>query len=373
MIKFWDYLDEYKKYRNQINKLLNKTILSGELILGKEVYNFEKKFSKFVDCKYGVGVGNGTDAIFLAIKALGIETGDEIITVSNTAIPTVAAIVNAGAVPVFVDIDENYLIDCKKILPAISKKTKAILVVHLYGQCCNMQEIIKIKNKFNLKIIEDCAQSTGATFKNNKSGGMGDVGCFSFYPTKVLGGFGDGGFVSTNNYEIYKKICRMRFTGIKFYPKLNNRYPKYYAIENGINSRLDSVQAAILNFKLNLLNSFIKRRKEIAEIYNNELSCTGLYLPKESKNNQHVYYEYVVASDKRNKILSYLKKKNIFLKVTYPYLIHLMKPYFKFYNKNKQDLSSTVYFSKRIFSLPIYPSIRNKNVYKIIKEIKKIL
>jgi len=193
IIKNFSYIDDLKKNYSSILNSIKKVLLSENLILGPEVTKFEKNFSKFLGTKYGIGVGNCTDAIYIALKALNIKKGDEVITVANTAIPTITAIINAGATPKFVDVCEDYLIDTKKIISSINKKTRAIIPVHLYGKTCNMIEIIKIAKKYNLKIVEDCAQSTGSSYNGKKSGSFGDAGCFSFYPTKVLAVYGDGG------------------------------------------------------------------------------------------------------------------------------------------------------------------------------------
>ncbi len=220
-IKNFSYIEDLKKNYSSILNSINKVLYSGSLILGPEVEKFEKNFSNFIGTRYGIGVGNCTDAIYIALKALNIKKGDEVITVANTAIPTITAIINSGAHPKFVDVNKNYLIDPKKIIMAINKKTKAIIPVHLYGKTCDMKEILKIAKKYKLKIIEDCAQSTGSTYFRKKSGSFGDVGCFSFYPTKILGAYGDGGFITTNNRSLWKKMRRIRYMGIELKKKQN--------------------------------------------------------------------------------------------------------------------------------------------------------
>jgi len=373
MIKPWDYINEYKKIKSKIIKSIDSSLSSGFLILGPQLDLFEKKFSKFIGTKFGLGVGNGTDAIFIALRALNIGKGDEVITVSNTAVPTVTAIVNTGARPRFVDVNENYLMSCNKIESAINKNTKAIVPVHLYGQTCNMTEILKIKKKYNLKIIEDCAQSTGAMYKKKKSGSFGDIGCFSFYPTKILGAYGDAGFLTTNNIKLYNKMRRIRLMGMESNIRSKSKFnKKYYAVEHGTNSRLDEVQASILNVKLGFIKYYISRRRQIAKIYNDNLKQTGLVLPREMNDNFHVYYQYVVAHDNRDKIIKKLLKKNIYLNITYPYPIHKMRPYKIFFQKKYEKLSKTENFASQIFSLPTYPSIKDNSVEKIIKEINKL-
>ena len=373
MIKSWDYISEYEKIKSKIIKSIDNSLSSGFLILGPQLDLFEKKFSKFIGAKFGLGVGNCTDAIFIALKSLNIGEGDEVITVSNTAVPTVTAIVNTGARPRFIDVNNNYLMDHNKIELAINKNTKAIIPVHLYGQTCNMTEILKIKKKYNLKIIEDCAQSTGAIHKKKKSGNFGDIGCFSFYPTKILGAYGDAGFLTTNNDKLYNRMRRIRLMGMESNIRSKSKFnKKYYAIEHGTNSRLDEVQAAILNVKLNFIKYYINRRRQIAKIYNDNLKKNSLILPKEMNDNFHVYYQYVVTHNNRDKIIKKLVKKNIYLNITYPYPIHKMKPYKRFFRRKYEKLSKTDNFAKQIFSLPTYPSIKDAEVEKIIREINKL-
>ena len=292
MIKFWSYEREFNKYKKPLIKNIEKTIKKGNIFFGDEINSFEKKFIRKYKAKYGIAVGSGTDALLISLKTLNLKEGDEIITAANTAIPTISAIINAGGKPKLVDIGEDYLIDIEKIERVISKKTKAIIPVHLYGQMCNMEKIKRIAKKNKITIIEDCAQSQGAKHKNNFAGTIGKFGCFSFYPTKVLGAYGDGGFILTNDYNAYKQIKRIRFYGIETVSK--NRFKdKYYANENGLNSRLDEIQASILKFKLGKVDSFINRRRELAKIYTKKLSSTTLKLPKENLKNKHVFLSLI--------------------------------------------------------------------------------
>ena len=254
--------------------------------------------------------------------------GDEVITTSNTAVPTVTAIVNTGASVRFVDINEYSLMDVSKITNSISKKTKAIIPVHLYGQMCEMDEIMNIAKKNNLKVIEDCAQAHGATYKGKKAGSIGDVGCYSFYPTKIFGAYGDGGFITTNNEKLYDRMKRIRFLGMEKKKMSSGHWNgKYYAVEHGTNSRLDEVHAAILLKKLPYLDEWIDRRREIAKRYNEELKNSQIELPIEHPDNKHAYYIYVVAHDERDKIMSSLLKKDIHLNISYPWPIHIMDAY----------------------------------------------
>ena len=373
MIKYWDYLSEYRKLKREILNAVNKVFESGTLLFGQELKKFEKSFCKFNNSKYGIGVGSGTDALFIALKVLDIGKGDEVITVSNTAIPTVAAIKNTGAEVKFIDIGKDYLIDVKKIKQAINSKTKAIIPVHLFGQTCNMNEIISISKKYNLKIVEDCAQACGAMYKGKKAGSMGDIGCYSFYPTKILGAYGDGGFLTTNSKKIYEKMHRFRFYGIDTLNKNKKWSNKYYSIDHGINSRLDEVQASILNLKLKYINFFIKSRRAVAHKYFDGIKGLDIEMPIVNKKNFHVFHIFAVYHPKRDLILRKMKLKNINLGIHYPYPIHTMKAYRRYISGNRNRLPETEKRAKMIFSLPIYPSIKNHEIENIIKNINKIL
>tara|TARA_B100001029_G_scaffold178595_1_gene185732 strand:- start:116 stop:1249 length:1134 start_codon:yes stop_codon:yes gene_type:complete len=372
MIKFWTYKNEYSKYSKKLLKVINDTINNGTIFFGKELNKFEKKFKKKYKSKYGVAVGSGTDALSIAIKSLGINHGDEIITAANTAIPTISAIILAGATPVLADVGEDFLIDPKKIRKVINSKTKAIIPVHLYGQACNMTEINKIAKKYKIDVIEDCAQAQGAKYKNKFVGTFGKFGCFSFYPTKILGAYGDGGFILTKNYNLHKKIKRLRFYGIETEDKKNKYFNQYYSNENGINSRLDEIQSSILNFKLNYINSFIKKRRKLAKKYIDELRDTGLKLPYENLYSRHVYHLFTVYHPKGNKIIKEMRKKNIETRKVYPFPIHTMKAY-KNYFSNRKNLKNSEIKSKGIFCLPLYPELSEKKIMLICKNLKKIL
>jgi len=375
MIKTWSYIEEYKIYRKKILYSIDKTLKSGDLFFGKQLNNFEKNFLKLNKCKYGVAVGTGTDALIISLKVLGIgnNRNDEVITVSNTAIPTVSAIKSAGAKAVFIDIGNDYLIDVNKIEKYITKNTKAIIPVHLYGQACDMKKILLIAKKYNLKIIEDCAQAQGAKFNNKYVGTFGDFGCFSFYPTKILGAYGDGGFITTNSQKLFQKIRRARFYGIEQFDKKNKFYKKYYANEHGVNSRLDEIHASILNIKLKDVKKNIKKRKNLANVYEKELKNTSLTLPIINQNCEHVFHLYSLYNFKRDLIIKKLKEKNIEIKIYYPAPIHLMKAYKDFNKRKNSNLKMTEKISKGIFSLPLYPNLKYKQVYKITEVLKNIL
>tara|TARA_B110000444_G_C18773119_1_gene563565 strand:+ start:215 stop:1348 length:1134 start_codon:yes stop_codon:yes gene_type:complete len=372
MIKFWSYKREYSKYKKRLIKKITQSISKGTIFFGNELKKFEKDFTKKYKSKYGVAVGSGTDALLISLKSIGIKSGDEVITAANTAIPTISAIVNTGAVPKLVDVDDNYLIDINKIEKEINRKTKAIILVHLYGHPCDMDKIVQLSKRYKIKIIEDCAQSQGAKYKNKFVGNFGHLGCFSFYPTKILGAYGDGGFILTNDYSLFKRIKRIRFYGIETVDTKNKFLNKYYSNENGVNSRLDEIQSSILNFKLKKIDYFIKRRRELAKIYLNELSATNLILPKEMINSQHVYHLFTVYHVKAKAIIAQLKKKNIETRVIYPYPIHKMNAYSKIIHNKKRLINSEIK-SKGIFCLPLYPELKNQEVRTICKNLIKIL
>ena len=361
-ISVWNYLENYSINKKKILKIVDKVFKSGNLILSNEVKKFEDNFSKTIRTSYGIGVNSGTDALQIALMAIGIEKNDEVITVSNTAVPTVSAIVSCSARPVFVDINEkDFLINTNLIENKINKRTKAIIPVNLYGQSANLENIIKISKKYNIKIIEDCAQSSGAFYKGLPSGSFGHLSAFSFYPTKNLGAYGDGGMIVTKNKMLYEKCIKLRKYGMS---KL------YYSDIHGINSRLDEVQAAILNYQLSKLKSNIIKRRQIAEIYSQNIKNKDLILPTENEDNYHSYYVYVVRHPQRKKMMEYLKKNNIYCNISYPFPIHLMKAY-KHFNKKNTNLKITEKLSKEIFSLPMYPELSMEKIKKVINTINK--
>ncbi len=372
MINFWSYKKEYSKYKKEILKKIDQSLSKGTIFFGEELYRFEKNFIKKNKSNYGIAVGSGTDAILISLKALNLRKGDEVITAANTAIPTISAIVNSGATPKLVDVGEDYLIDPSKIEKEINKKTKVIIPVHLYGQSCDMDRIKKIANKYKLIIIEDCAQAQGAKYKNKFVGNFGHFGCFSFYPTKILGTYGDGGFITTKKIEHCKKIKRLRFYGIETSDKKNKYYNKYYANENGLNSRLDEIQSTILNIKLKKVDNFIVKRIKLAKLYLRNLKNTEINLPDSNKFNKHVYHLFTIRHPKRNKIVEMLKKKKIQTRTIYPYTINSMKAY-KDFGFSDKKLRNSVNFSKNILCLPLYPELKESDVSRICNILKDIL
>jgi aminotransferase EvaB len=372
MIKVWDYKKEYQNEKEESLAAVEAVFESGVLVFGPHLEEFEKKFANYCDCKFGVGVGNCTDALEIALRALKIGNGDEVITVSNTAVPTVSAIVSAGAIPVFVDVDEYHLMDVSKIEDAVTEKTKCILPVHLYGQSVDMDSVAKLAQKYNLKIVEDCAQAHGATYKGKKVGSMSDAGAFSFYPTKVLGAYGDGGMITTNSEELGDISQRLRFYGMEKKKMSSGHWNgKYFSLEHGINSRLDELHAAILLKKLNHLDEYILTRCKIAKRYDNELSSTSMILPRERLDNKYVYYVYVVKHPKRDLFIEKLRERDIHVNISYPWPIHTMAGY-EYLGWKDGDLPITERYANEIFSLPMYPTLTNDEQTEVINTVKEI-
>lgn len=362
-INVWGYLKEYAETKEELLKAVTEVFESGTLILGQKGKDFEWAYSDYIGVKYGVGCDNGTNAITLALRALGIGEGDEVITVSNTAIPTVSAIVTAGATPVFVDIDpKTYLMDVTKVEAAITPRTRAILPVHLYGQCADMDPLLDIAKKYQLYVVEDCAQAHGAEYMGRKAGSMGDVSTTSFYPTKILGGYGDGGMINTNHEKVAERLRRLRFYGTE---------KAYYATEHGYNSRLDEIQASILLTKLLKVEQYIARRREIATLYQKGLADTGLILPKEATYGRHAYYLYVVRHPRRDEIIEKLRENNIHVNISYPWPIHIMRGY-EYLGWKEGDLPETETAAKEIFSLPMYPSLTDEEVACVVEVIRQL-
>lgn len=372
-IKVWDYMKEYQNEREETLKAVEDVFDSGLLVFGKNLKSFEEEFSTYCDSNYGVGVGCGTDALILAMRALGIGQDDNVITVSNTAIPTVSAIVTRGAEPVFADIDpDTYLMDLDHVEELIERNpyVSAVVAVHLFGQTLDMDRLNKMCLKNGIMVIEDCAQAHGATYKGRKAGSLGHLGAFSFYPTKILGTYGDGGFITVDSETDYDELMRLRFYGIEGYGKpVVTR--KYYASTHGYNSRLDEIHAAILRKKLTHIDEYINRRQELAKRYEVGLKDTSYVLPVTAKHNVHAYYIYVVRHRERNRIVQELKDRDIFVNISYPYPIHLMDGYSNL-NYSEGELPHTELAAKQIFSLPMYPTLTNEEQDEVIKVLKEI-
>jgi len=366
MIPFVDLKAQYNSIKEEIDKAIEKILHSSSFIMGEEMNRFEEEFAGFCRAKYAIGVANGSDALFLALKACEIKGGDEVITVPHTFISTTEAITQVGAKIIFIDIDpKTYTIDISKIEAKISEKTKAIIPVHLYGQAVDMDPILIFAKKYNLKIIEDAAQAHGAEYKERMVGSIGDVSCFSFYPGKNLGAYGDAGMVVTNNAVIAEKIKLLRNHG-----RIDKKYK--HRLE-GYSSRLDDLQAAILRVKLRYLDQWNERRRKNAEKYSEYLhNEDGITTPFEAEYAKHVYHLYVIRTSDRDRIREELKSKGISTGIHYPIPLHLQKAY-QYLNYKKNDFPVTEKYCRKILSLPMFPELTEGQICKVCGVIKKFL
>jgi aminotransferase EvaB len=362
-IQVWDYRREFEAEKAEVYAALEKVFASGRLILGEGVQTFEARFAAYCDSKFGVGVANGTDALFLALKALGVGPGDEVITVPNTAVPTVSAIASTGATARFVDVDDTFLMDVGALERAVTPRTRVILPVHLYGQCVDMRAVGRIAAARGLKVLEDCAQSHGALFDGKKAGSMSDASAFSFYPTKILGGYGDGGMVVTSDEAVAQKMKRLRFYGME---------KTYYSIEHGYNSRLDELHAEILLRKLAHLDEYVDRRRALARRYDAALAGLGLGLPVEKPEGRHAYYLYVCRHPRRDWIIAELKKRDILVNISYPWPVHIMPAYASL-GYEEGDFPRAEAAAREIFSLPMYPSLTDAEQDRVVEALTEIL
>lgn len=362
-IRNWTYLQAHAAQKAAIMQAVQDVFESGRLILGERVAAFEQHFATYCGRRFGVGVNSGTDAIFLGLKALGVGAGDDVITVPNTAVPTVAAIREAGATPVFVDIDERtYLMDVGDVASRITPRTRAVVPVHLYGQCVNMEALLAMTRDRGIAVLEDCAQAHGATYHGCKAGAMGEVGAFSFYPTKVLGAYGDGGMCLTDDGQMAARLRRLRMYGMD---------GEYYSHIEGINSRLDEVQAAILDVKLRYLDEAIARRRQIARVYDEGLS--GLVtLPALADGSTHCYYLYVIRHPDRDRLIAELTVRGIGVLIHFPVPIHLMEGY-RFLGYREGDFPRAERVAREICSLPMYPELPDADVEGVINAVRDVL
>lgn len=360
-VPFVDLKAQYLSIKSEIDSAVKNVINDAAFIGGKYVKKFEKEFADYCNTKYCVGVGNGTDAMFIALKALGIGSGDEVITASNSFIATSEAITASGAKVVFVDCHPDYYtIDVSKIEEKITNKTKAIIPVHLYGQPADMDTISKIVKKYKIYIIEDAAQAHGANYKDKRVGTFSDVACFSFYPGKNFGAYGDGGSIITNNGDLALK-CRMLAN--------HGRIEKYNHEFEGYNSRLDGLQAAILSVKLKYLDEWNKKRREIAYSYNELFkNCDKIITPKELPNTECVYHLYTIRTEKRDELQKFLKENGISTGIHYPIGLPFLNAY-KYLKHNLADFPFTNSYMVKLMSLPIFPELKDDQIRYIIDEI----
>lgn len=364
-MQFLSLTKQYKLIKKEIDSSIRRVLKSTVFIGGREVEEFEKEMAMFCGAKYAIGVNSGTDAIFLALKSLNIKDGDEVITTPFTFIATAGVIHNCGARPVFVDIDpKTFNIDYRKIEEKITPRTKAIVPVHIFGQPADMEEIIAIAKRHNLSIIEDAAQAVGANYKGRKAGTIGDLGCFSFFPSKNLGAYGDGGMIVTNNKDLADQIRLLKNHGSS--PK-----EKYFNLIIGTNSRLDSIQAAVLRVKLKHLVKWSKKRGEKAYYYDKNLNRVGdVITPFVDKNRDHIFHQYTIRVKNRDGLRCYLERKGIPSMIYYPLPLHL-QPAFKYLGLKKGDYPVAEAVSNEVLSLPIYPELSVKDQREVIESIKE--
>lgn len=351
----------YLKYKKEYDKAAIETLESGWYILGSKGEKFENEFSNYLGLKHCVGLNSGLDALILAFRALGIGKGDEVIVPANTYIASVLGITENGATPVFIDSDEYYNLDATKIEEKINSKTKAILVVHLYGQAADVANIRAISDKYNLYLVEDCAQSHGACFDGKVTGTWGDIGCFSFYPTKNIGAFGDGGAIATNNSDLYEKVKMLRNYGSKI---------KYENEVLGVNSRLDEIQAALLSVKLRHYPELRAEREVIAKEYLTRITNPLITLPNIRKHAEHVWHLFVVKVDERDRFQEYLSHNGISTQIHYPIPPHLSEAY-GYLGKERGNFPITENDTQHIISLPLFEGMTTEEIGYVIEIVNR--
>ena len=368
-IPLLDLKGQYQSIKKEIDKVLTKVVDSQYFILSDEVKALESEIAEYCGTTHAVGVASGTDALILALRALGVGEGDAVITTPFTFFATAESISILGAKPVFVDIDpETYNIDPEKIEEYLRGKgqgvrVKAIIPVHLYGQCSDMERIMDIAKKYDLKVMEDCAQAIGATRNGREAGSFGVAGALSFFPSKNLGGFGDGGMVVSSDAFLVERIAKLRVHGST---------QQYIHDEIGYNSRLDSLQAAILRVKLKKLDSWLDGRRAVAERYNEALSSLNLNIPKVAEGNTHTYHQYTVSCNDRDGLLKHLNDNGIAARVYYPVTLHL-QPCYKDLGYSKGDFPVSENAAEKVLSLPVYPELSDEQIGYIINSVKEFV
>lgn len=388
MIPAMNVTRQYASIQDELDRAVLDVLHGGQYILGKTVEEFEKAFAVYCNTKYCVGVGNGSDALVMALEACGVKTGNEVITTAMSFSATAEAITSVGAIPVFADCTrDTYCIDPADVAKKITDKTKAIIPVHLYGQCVDMDAINKIAKDHNLKVVEDCAQAAGVTYKGKKAGSLGDVGCVSFFPTKNLGCAGDGGAIVTNDESIYRQCRAFRTHGsgldglytygiqndVEVYEDsmdFNGNLPKYFNFVTGYNSRLDALQAAILSVKLPHLDSWNERRREIAKQYDERITNLEITKPVVADNNSHIYYVYAITTEKRDELREYLKQNEISSGVYFPVPFHLQKVYENLGYK-KGDMPNAEFVGNHSMVLPMFPELIQEEIDKVIETVNR--
>ncbi|MCC3356915.1 DegT/DnrJ/EryC1/StrS family aminotransferase [Bacillus sp. REN16] len=360
-----DLSEQYQSLKDEVIKALDDVMSSSSFILGDNVKKLEHDVAAFSHVTHGVGVANGSDALHISLQACGVGPGDEVITTTFTFFATAGAIARAGARPVFVDIDPiTFNIDPKEIEKVITNKTKAIIPVHLYGQAADMDPVLEIAKKHNLYVVDDAAQAIGAEYKGRKVGELGDTTCFSFFPTKNLGAYGDGGMIVTNDEDLAEKMSIIRVHGSK---------PKYYHHVLGYNSRLDELQAAVLNIKFPHLSEWSELRREKAATYTNLLNeklSDHVITPKEEKDRYHVFHQYTIRVEKRDELQQFLKENGVASMVYYPVPLHL-QPVFAELGYKEGDFPLAEKAAKEALSLPMFPELKKEQQEYIINVIEK--
>lgn len=351
---FYAHQEEYEKKALDI-------LRSGWYVLGNEVKSFEEEFAERIGSKYCVGLASGLDALWMAFRILGIGKGDEVIVQANTYIASVMGITINGATPIFVEPDEFFNIDVNKIEEKITDKTKAILVVHLYGQASQMDKVVELTKKYNLRLVEDCAQSHGAAFNGKTTGTFGDIGCFSFYPSKNLGAFGDAGAIVTDDKDIADAFKMYRNYGSE---------KRYYNKVVGANSRLDEMQAGLLRVRLKYLDEITAEKEKIAEFYSEHINNAKIIKPEVKQNCSSVWHQYVIRSSERDELIEYLKERNIGTIIHYPIPPHLAEAY-QYLGYKEGDFLITEAYAKSVLSLPIYNGITDEELQYVADEINK--
>jgi dTDP-4-amino-4,6-dideoxygalactose transaminase len=360
-VPFLDLVKQYASIKPEVDQAVFAVLSHAKFIMGPEVKAFEEKMAGYCGVQSAVGVASGTDALLLSLRACGVGPGDEVITSAFTFFATAGVISRLGATPVFVDVDaDSYNIDPTLIEKKINSKTKAIMPVHLYGQCADMDPIMRIADKHGLRVVEDAAQAIGAKYKNKKAGSIGHFGCFSFFPSKNLGAAGDGGMVVISDPQMDELLRMLRVHGAK---------PKYYHSMVGYNSRLDTIQAAILQVKLKYLDGWTQERRAHAQVYNQSFANLNIITPKEEEFNYHIYHQYTIAVKDREQLRQALKDKQIGHDVYYPVPLHLQECY-KHLGYKPGDLPVTEQKSKEVVSLPIYPEMTAEQQNYVIETVK---
>ena len=351
----------FQRYQKEFEEAALRVLRSGRYILGEELERFEEAFAEWLGVRFCVGVGNGLDALTLACRACGIGEGDEVIVPANTFIASALAVSAAGAVPVFADVDEYYLLDPDKLESHITERTRAVMAVHLYGQTCRLDRILAICRKHGLKLLEDCAQSHGAAYRGRISGTVGEAGCFSFYPTKNLGAFGDAGAVVTDDEELYEHLKKLRNYG-------SSR--RYYHEEQGVNSRLDELQAALLAVRLSHMKELTAERIACAEAYNEGIRNEAIEKPRLCPGAEHVYHQYVVRTKERDRLIAHLKLRGIDTLIHYPVPCHLQGAYASL-GYERGALPQAELYADTVLSIPIYNGISKKEQQRVIEALNE--